>query len=125
MTVFFLFSCSKDSVSASTDISAITGKWNVLNDSGFAGVGVNNHPVNHIGQSGDYFDFRTGGNGYIKEATLLNTLQYMITSDTTMTIGSFPGICHITNFTGHSVIILAPLAITPGGIFGRKVQLYR
>ena len=125
LTVFFLFSCSKDSVSVSAGISAITGKWNIINDSGFAGVAMSNHPVNYNGQKGDYFDFRADGYIYTKEADVLTTLPYTVISDTTMVIGSFSGTSYITNLTNHTVTITAPVLATPGGVFGRKVQLSR
>lgn len=130
--IFFLIYCRKDSVSANDMNPTILGKWDILNDSVFVGVGISNHQESYIGQTGDYFDFRMDGFIYTKEGTNLDTLSYSLTSDTTIIIASFgligngvPEISHITNLTAHSVTISAPTAITPGGEFGRKVILIR
>ncbi len=125
--VVLITSCDKDAASAT-----ILGKWNLINDSKFIGVGINNHPVNYTGQTGDYFDFRTDGNLYIKEGAVLDTLPYTLTSDTTILILSFgiilngtPEISSIKDLSAHSTTINAPVAITPGGQFGRTVNLNR
>ncbi|MGI4749538.1 MAG: hypothetical protein ACRYFB_02795 [Janthinobacterium lividum] len=126
---FFLTSCKKDVA----DINAtILGKWNVLNDSIFEGVGISNHPANYTGKTGDYFDFRNDGKLYIKEGLKLDTSTYQLTSDTTILIPAF-GITlngvteasHITNLTTHYAAVTAPTVATPGGLFGRKVDLSR
>jgi len=129
---FFLISCKKSSLSTNDTPTSIVKKWNILNDSTFIGVGVNNHPVNYAGQAGDYFDFRTDSYIYIKEGPILDTLSYSLTSDTTILIASFgiisngiPEMSRITNLTTHHVTIIAPLVVTPGGLFGRKVNLTR
>ena len=132
LITFFLISCKKSSLSANDTQAIILKKWNLLNDSTFIGVGLNNHPVNYTGQPGDYFDFKTDGYLYIKEGQLLDTLSYTLTSDTTILIASFgiifnsvPEIVHITNLGTHRVTINTPFILTPGGIFGRKVNLTR
>ena len=129
---FFLISCKKDFVPANDLHASIIGKWNILNDSTFTGVGVSNHAVNYTGQTGDYFDFRTDGYIYIKENTTLDTLSYSITSDTTIIIASFgiiingvPEVSRVTNLTADGVTISAPFIVTPGGAFGRKINLKR
>ena len=129
---FFLISCKKSSLCTNDTHATIVKKWNILNDSTFIGVGVNNHRVNYAGQAGDYFDFRTDGYVYIKEGSILDTLSYRLTSDTTILIASFgiilngiPEISRITNLTTHGVTINAPMVVTPGGLFGRKVNLTR
>ena len=129
---FFLISCKKNSFSSIDICSTVLKKWNILNDSTFTGVGVNNHPVNYAGQPGDYFDFRMDGYIYIKEDPILDTLSYSLTSDTAILIASFgiilngvPEVSRITNLTEHGVTIHAPLVVTPGGVFGRKVDLTR
>lgn len=129
---FFLISCNKDSVSANDTNSTILGKWNILNDLRLIGVGINNHPVSYTGQTGDYFDFRTDSNIYIKEGAILDTLSYRLISDTTILIVSFGNmvngiseISRITNLSAHGVTINAPVVITPGGQFGRTVNLIR
>ena len=132
LITLFLISCNKSSLSANDNQATILKKWNILNDATFIGVGINNHPVSYAGQIGDYFDFRTDGYIYIKEGTMLDTLSYSLTSDTTILIASFgiilngvPGVSRITNLTTHGVTINAPLVLTPGGAFGRKVNLTR
>ena len=124
--------CKKNSVSTNDINATILGKWDILNDSAFIGAGINNHQQSYIGQTGDYFDFRTDGFLYTKEGTDLDTLNYSLTSDTTIIIASFgiiangvPEVSHISNLTAHSATISAPTAITPGGEFGRKVILKR
>ena len=125
-----LYACKK--YSSSTDASTVTGKWNVVSDSTYAGVGLNNHPVDYQGKPGDYFDFRTSGTLYTKEGTVLDTLSYHLLSDTAMIIQSFgivgngiPETSHITIFTAHQLVIKAPTVFTPGGIFGRTTALSR
>lgn len=128
--IFVITSCKKELQSNSVSIS---GKWNVLNDSSFAGVGLGNHAVNYSGQPGDFFDFKPDGYLYIKEGSNTNKLSYTVTSDTTVVIDSFGGVTidgvsntsFITNLTAHSVTIIAPFLATPGGIFGRRVSLAR
>ncbi len=122
-------SSSDQSVS---DPSPIDGKWNLISDSTFVGVGISNHAVNYSGQPGDYFIFNADGVIYTKEGAVLDTLIYRIVSDSTMAIPSFgisingaPSISHVSSFTANSIIIDAPPLITPAGIFGRKVSLRR
>ncbi|MEX8548126.1 MAG: hypothetical protein V5804_11045 [Mucilaginibacter sp.] len=128
---FFSASCKKGSVSPKNTTN-ILGKWNIINDSTFAGVGANNHPVNYAGQTGDYFDLRTDNRIYIKEGTKLDTLSYSLISDATILIVPFgirlngvPEKSYITNLTAHSATISAPVGATPGGLFGRKINLNR
>ncbi len=132
LITFLLISCNKNSLCANDIHATILKKWNILNDSTFIGVGANNHPVNYAGQTGDYFDFRTDGYIYVREGSILDTLSYSLTSDTTILIASFgiilngvPEISRITNLTEHGVTINAPLVATPGGVFWRKVDLTR
>ena len=130
--IFFLVNCKKNSVSANDVITGISGNWDIVNDSAFVGIGVSNHLEGYRGQPGDYFNIRTDGFIYVKEGRNLDTLGYTRTSDTTIIIASFglilngvPEISHITNLSNHTATINAPVAITPGGEFGRKVILKR
>ena len=59
--MIFLFSCGKKDSSPDVDGSRLNGKWHLVSDSSFAGVGLGNHAVNYTGRAGDYFDFRPGG----------------------------------------------------------------
>lgn len=124
------YACSKDG--NTTNTSSIAGKWNIVSDSTYTGVGIGNHPVNYSGQAGDYFDFAANGILYTKEGTSLDTLTYKIVSNTTIIISSFgvvlngvPETSLITTFTAHSLVINAPRINTPGGSFGRKISLSR
>ena len=112
--------------------TSISGKWNIVSDSTFNGVGLGNHPVNYAGQPGDYFDFRTDGKVYTKEGTVLDTLSFNQTTYSEIVISSFgltangvPETSEITTLSAHSLVIVAPKVFTPGGIFGRKVSLSR
>ncbi len=119
--VFFCFSCGGNPVSPSP---SVLGKWTVLSDNQYTGVGLNNHQVTFTGQSGDYFDFRTNGKVYIKEGSSFDTLSYKLLSDTTVSITSF-GSFYIRHLTVHNATLFSPLVITPGGAFGRTVGLNR
>ena len=130
--ILILISCKKDIPSGNNVNSSLLGKWNVVTDSSFSGIGPNNYPINYRGQSGDYFDFTVEGKVYVKEGVALDTLGYTVISDTTMLIDSFGGVlngvpetCFITNLKSHTVTITAPVILTPGGSFGRKVSLKR
>jgi hypothetical protein len=125
-------SCKKEATCNRGDTVTLLGKWSIISDSSFLNVGINNHPVNYKGQKGDYFDFRTDNKLYINEGGMLDTLHYNLTSDTTLVIDAFgiilngiPETSSITHLTAHSVIITAPVVITPGGVFGRRVDLSR
>ncbi len=130
-----LASCEKTAVSteeSSLTDATIVGKWNIVSDSSFQGVGQNNHPVNYTGVAGDYYDFRTDGNVYIKEGPAFDTLSYSNVTDTAITIQAFGGNFNsvqetstITTITDDNIIIAAPKVYTPGGIMGRTVHLAR
>lgn len=129
MLTAIVVACKKDTGIAN---ATLLGKWNILTDSTYSGVGVGNHAVNYTGQDGDYFNFTAEGKLYTKEGDILDTLNYHFTSNTTMIIDAFgltlngvPATCTITNFATHTVTITAPVALTPGGAFGRKVNLIR
>jgi hypothetical protein len=130
--VFIFCSCSKQRISTNSTASSIAGKWNLLSDSSFTGVGTNNHLLGYTGQTGDYFDFRTDQNVYIKEGTNYDTLGYKIVSDSTIIIADFGLILNgvqdtskIVNLTPDNVTIGSPVFYTPGGAFGRTVHLGR
>ncbi len=125
--MLFLNACKKQPVQAS-----ILGKWIILSDSTYVGVGANNHPVNYTGVAGDYFDFRNDGFAYTKEGPVLDTLSYKLVSNTSMIIEDFGAILNgvpetssINKLTTHELLIAAPRVITPGGVFGRTVHLSR
>lgn len=111
--------------------TGIVGQWSIITDSGFSGVGVNNHEVIYNGRPGDYFDFRSDGLLYIKEGAALDTLPYKLFSDSTLYIQSFGLILNgvpptdTLRLTSSAARISTPLALTPGGEFGRTVDLSR
>ena len=84
-------SCSKNSQNVPASVATVAGIWSVVNDSGFAGISLNNHAVDYTGQIGDHFDFRADGNIYVKEGPVSDTLQYTITSGNTMQISFLAG----------------------------------
>jgi hypothetical protein len=132
-----LFSCTKINnhllicCGANPPATSIFNKWNIVSDSTYTGVGVSNHPVDYAGQTGDYFDIRTNGVIYTREAGVLDTLTYNALTDSTMVISSFGitlngvlGASHY-KFAAHSLSIASPEIATPGGIFGRRIALSR
>ncbi len=111
--------------------TGLVGRWSIITDSGFEGVGVNNHEVIYTGRPGDYFDFRSDGLLYIREGAALDTLPYKLLSDSTLSIQSFGIILNgvpetdSISLTSSTARISAPVEITPGGQFGRTVDLFR
>jgi hypothetical protein len=124
-----LYACKKSN--DAINLNSIVGKWNVLSDSTYAGVGIGNHPVNYNGQPGDYFNIMANGTIYTKEGLVLDTLSYHLVADTGIVITAFgvilngtPSVNHV-KFTGHNLVITSPTLLTPGGIFWRKTSLSR
>lgn len=134
--LLYLTACKKTKGSSNgSAATSITGKWNLLTDSTFVGVGTGNHEVDYIGQPGDYFDFNTNGTVYTKEGDVLDTLTYKLLSESTMIISDFGAsgdTCTVNSMTvsngegtGQFLYITSPFFFTPGGTFGRKVSLSR
>lgn len=140
--LLYLTACHKTTVSSTeNESSGITGKWTVVTDSTFEGVGVNNHPVDYIGAVGDYFDFdSTNGDVYTKEGAVLDTLTYKKVSNSSIIISDFglfgngvqdtSTLRTLTAVSGlgdmvHTMVIESPWFPTPGGLFWRKVTLRR
>jgi hypothetical protein len=142
--LLYLAACTKKAVS-SNDPAGSAGKWNLVNDSTFEGVGPSNHSVDYTGQAGDYFSFSTNGHVYTKEGELRDTLTYRLVSDSSIIISGFglivngvPDSSIITGLGANSLIasigvgaasqvisIESPFFLTPGGEFWRKVTLSR
>jgi hypothetical protein len=126
--VFFVLACSKDRASTAAHLN---GVWNIVTDSGYTGVGLNNHLVVYKGFAGDYFEFTDDGIVYTKEGSVLDTLRYTFLSDAVhVIISGFGSIVNgvqdtsvISDHTATSLKITSPLWATPGGIFWRKVVL--
>ena len=132
-----IISCSKSSNGLITtkspgSNSAILHTWNIVYDSTYSGVGAGNHLVTYKGKAGDYFDFNSDGNLYIREGANGSTVSYTVINDTTLIISTFgitingiPDSTYITGLDDHHATLLTPFFATPGGTFGRKVQLVR
>lgn len=136
--ILYLSACTKTADSISQPESGdITGKWNLVSDSTFKGVGSSNHPVDYTGVAGDYFNFLSNGHAYSKEGPVLDTLMYTLVSDNSIIISGFGVILNgvqdtsvITGLTtivgsAQTITIASSLALTPGGEFWRKVTLSR
>ena len=124
--IIFLYSvvisCKKD------QDGVIAGKWSLVNDSVIVGVGPHIGTKNYIGVAGDYFDFRTDGNVYVKEGAKLDTLSYKIIFAKRILISPFGwggATSDITKLTAHNATIHAPNIISPGGYDERFVNLTR
>ncbi|HUZ58608.1 MAG TPA: hypothetical protein VMU83_07490 [Hanamia sp.] len=124
--LIFVPSCKKN---ATNTPESIIGKWNIQKDSTSTGVGSGNHLVIYNGKSGDYFNFSTDGHLYTSENSILDTLNYTISSDSIMIpdFGYVGGVGKglIPFLSTHSLIITSGYFLTPGGAFGRTVYLYR
>ncbi len=139
--LLYLTACTKTAVTSNDYGTAnLTGKWNLVNDSTFAGAGSSNHLVDYMGEAGDYFSFNTNGYAYTKEGTVVDTLTYKMVSDTSIIISDFGLILNGVQdtsivaglaannglgFIGHVIVIMSPFFLTPGGEFWRKVTLSR
>lgn len=123
--LIFISSCKK---SASNAPESIIGKWNIQKDSTYTGVGLGNHQVTYNGQTGDHFNFSSNGHIYSMENSILDTLSYSINSDSVMIpyfVGDAVGKGLIAYPSIHTLIISSGYFLTPGGVFGRTVYLYR
>ena len=67
---------------------SLSGKWILVKDSVEYGAAELYSDV-YNGIPGDYFDFRSDGNCYVKEGSHYDTLAYRIVSDTTLKIQAF------------------------------------
>jgi len=134
----WFFSCTKEQASTlkavlPTAQESSIGKWGVVNDSTFVGVGQNNHLSGYEGVSGDYFDFRADSNLYIREGSNFDTLRFSILPNHQLYINGFynygPHVLtdtiNIVNFTGYYMKLQGLEFPTPGGIEGRFVNLVR
>ncbi len=136
--LLYLTGCTKTARSPNYSKSDdITGKWNLVSDSTFEGIGAGNHPFDCAGSVRDYFNFSSNGYVYTREGASLETLTYRMVLDTTIIISDFGIIVNgvqetstISGLTANSsstqtIVIESPFFPTPGGIFWRKVTLRR
>jgi hypothetical protein len=138
--LLYLAACHKTAVS-SNESAGIIGKWNLVSDSNYEGVGSSNHAVDYTGQPGDYFNFSSDGHVYTKEGFVPDVLTYTMVSNFSIIISDFGLILNgvqdtstITGLAGNygsgsntlkTIVIESPWFPTPGGLFWRKVTLNR
>ena len=105
----------------------INGKWNVVTDSVYTGVGLNNHLVVYPGKPGDFFEFTQDGKVSMNEYIVLQISTFTVSNDS-VTVYSFngttPGKGKITA-SADTLIITTGYVYTPGGVLGRTVRLGR
>jgi hypothetical protein len=135
VSILFCSACQKLPVKiccgANLPDASIYHNWNIASDSTYTGVGATNHAVDYAGKPGDYFNVMTNGVIYMKENGVADTLSYTSLTDSTIVIAAFGitlnGVPPISkySFTASTMRIASPIYATPGGIFGRKLNLYR
>lgn len=102
----------------------IVGKWSIITDSTYTQLGCcTQHRTFYSGHYGDYFDFLTNGKLNTKEGTNLNSVDYKLTSDTSIVIGPY-GYIYILNLTAHHAQINSN-TITFGISGWRRISLSR
>jgi len=127
--LLLMFSCKKNvSTNEQLTPTSISGKWNIQKDSVYVGVGLGNHEVTYIGKAGDYFNFSNDGHIYAQENFSLDTLSYMLNTDSVI-VSNFSGFNkgrgQVKLLSTHSLVISSGYFYTPGGTFGRTVYLER
>lgn len=133
LTTLTIASCMKTS-SGNTeypDSTLITGRWQILRDSTYVGVGLGNHSEVYQGTLFDYFDI--GDNSIeINEHGSDTTLKYTLLPNSRIIIATFgislngiPDTCTLTRPNPNALTITSTFFPTPGGIFGRKIWLRR
>jgi hypothetical protein len=112
--------------------TSISGKWHILTDSQYVGVGLGNHVQVYHGNPLDYFDFGPNGHLSVSENGVQSTLAYTVYPNSKIVISSFgitlngiPDTSRITGLSSHAVEITSSFFPTPGGTFGRMVVLFR
>jgi hypothetical protein len=139
--LLYLTACTKKAVTSNQNQTPnITGKWSLVTDSTFEGVGTANHPVDYTGEGSDYFIFNTDGSVHTKEGNVPDTLVYQLLSNDRMVISQFglavngvTDTCTVSGLTAANglglsvqfIYIESPRFLTPGGAFWRKVTLRR
>lgn len=140
--IFLYAACSKSSsaaaknnisyASTNPNDSTISGSWNIVTDTSFGGIGINNGEYDYTGQPGDYYDFRTDSTIYSSEHGILDSFSYKRLSDTSIAISpfgqdlsAFAQPTYIRALTVHSVTIITPVFLSPAGKQGRMLHLAR
>jgi len=115
--------CSK----SSNNTPGITGKWAIINDS-TRFIGTDTIPTyhsNYIGQPSDYFDFRTDGNMYVKEAALLDTMPYEVLANNQVRCTPAPGFndTYTTSQITPTTATFSIIATRPSGKLTKIINL--
>lgn len=118
----------------------LTGQWKLVKDSvtysdGNGQNGVSSDVYN--GKTADYFEFTNDGKLYIQENDAIDTANYTINTDKSITVNYlvYNGVpvnsygSNVVNFqpvnlTGTSVTLISSL-VSPGGIQNRTINLKR
>jgi hypothetical protein len=120
-------SCKKTSTNVWNQTSSIVGIWHIQVDSMFVGAGYNNRELSYVGKSDDHFTFSSDGHVYISENSILDTLAYVLSSDSlfVQNFGPGEGKCRLPASPTETLRISSGYIFTPGGTFGRTVYLAR
>ena len=117
----------------------LTGQWKLVKDSISFSGGESAGATSDVyrGTAADYFEFTNDGKLYIQENGLVDTANYAINTDKSITVnylvyngapvssyGSVITNFHQVNLTGTSVT-LTSLVASPGGIQSRTIALKR
>jgi len=118
----------------------LTGQWKLVKDSvsysnGLGQSGPSSDVYN--GKAADYFEFTSDGKLYIQENGLVDTANYVINTDQSITVnylvynsltvasyGSIITNFHQVNLTGSSVTLTSSV-VAPGGVQSRTIALKR
>ncbi len=128
LMLFVLSGCKKDGPPP----AAITGRWNVVSDSTYTGVGLGNQLVVYTGKTGDYFNFISDNKLYTSESAVRDTLTYRFLSTKEIVLTPFGATINgiqdtsiIRTFSSNRLVIASKTLFTPAGIFGRVITLSR
>ncbi|MBS1531608.1 MAG: hypothetical protein JSU01_14980 [Bacteroidetes bacterium] len=123
-----LFGCKKNGNTPVYPLN-IYGKWNMLKDSAWNGAALPPGSSVYNGQAGDYLEFSPAGKCYLKEGNSIDTSNFTITSDTTISMAAFlynTVVFYPKPSNPYKYITLTGSTTDPGGrYFYRKVWLGR
>ena len=105
----------------------------MVTDSAYEGVGSGNHQVVYTGHLGDSYFFGGDGLLYTNLNGMRDTFTYKIISNTGIILNPLSNVrqgytdtlASGLQLTPHSLRIIGPYLLSPGGIFGRTVTLAR
>ena len=113
----------------------LTGQWKLVKDSISANGGISSNV--YYGKAADYFEFTNDGKLYTQENGAIDTANYTLNTDNSITVnyliyngvpvnsyGSIITNFHQVNLTGTSVTLTSSVA-SPGGIQNRTINLTR